>query len=127
MVPLSLISQPGGLRKVEVDRFADGQDHESQSKRWTSSVEHRLAAAGGSYSPSRVFTISMAFTLPLASPMMRCGAARKTNLRAFFFGGRGFFFDRRHVFAFAPVNDGDFGSPCAARCARNRWRHCRRR
>ena len=46
--------------------------------RCTSSVSTGLRRPDVSYSPRRVLTTSSAFTLPLASPMMRCGADRNT-------------------------------------------------
>ena len=107
MVPLSLISRPEALAEVEIDGLAHGQNHRIALEALDLVGGIGLRRPERSYSPSRVFTTSSALTLPLASPMMRCGADRKTNLRAFLFGGRSLLFDRRHVLALAAIDHGD--------------------
>ena len=78
MVPACLICSPDALQKSRSTVSPTARITESHSIRCTSSVRTGLRRPEVSYSPSRVLTTSSALTLPLASPMMRCGADRNT-------------------------------------------------
>ncbi len=82
MVPLSFSLRPEARAKSRSTVSPTARITESHSKRWISSVGTGLRRPDASYSPSRVFTISIAFTFPLASPTIRCGAARNSELHA---------------------------------------------
>ena len=78
----------------------------SHSKRCTSSVGMGRRRPDLSYSPRRVFTISMAFTLPSRAAQDAVRRGEKDEAHAFFFGGLNLFVDGGHVFALAAIEDG---------------------
>ena len=73
--------QARSFGEIQIDRFAHGQDHRVAFKRCTSSVRTGLRRPERSYSPSRVFTTSSAFTLPLGVADDAVRRRQKDNLR----------------------------------------------
>ena len=120
-------AQAGGAREIEVHAFANGEDDGVAIEALNFVGEDGLSATGGVVFAETSLDDFDGFDMAgsVADHAVRRG--EENEFSAFLSGGVGLFFDGRHVFAFAAVEDGDVRAFAQARCERNRWRHFRRR